>query len=228
MKRIIIPFFCAVVFSVPAMAQKSTAATNVKISKSNLTSKQILDNYYQALGGKTKLENVKSVIIESSLKVDNTEINTISKRMGNKLKNVTISKIGEATEVFNGSTGYYTQGKDRKEYATFKISEAKVGKTIEALSLDTPQKYSNVTVEIIGGKRFNVLASKDSKFYFDATTNLLYKTVMGGIEFVIKNYVTEGGIKFPETIETIGYGKSTVLKNNKITLDSGVTEDDFK
>lgn len=228
MKRIIIPFFCAVVFSVPAMAQKSTVATNVKISKSNLTAKQILDNYYQALGGKTKLENVKSIIIESSLKVDNTEINTVSKRMGNKLKNITTSKIGEATEVFNGTSGYYTQGKDRKEYAAFKISEAKAGKTIEVLSLDTPQKYSNVTVENIDGKAYNVLTAKETKLYFDASTNLLYKTTIGKIDFVIRNYMSVGGIKFAETIETIGYGKSTILKNNKIILDSGVTEDDFK
>lgn len=228
MKRIIIPFFCAVLFSVPAMAQKATTPANVKAAKTNLTAKQILDKYYQALGGKTNLENVKSIIIESSLKVDNTEVNTVSKRMGNRLKNVTTSKIGEATEVFNGTNGYYTQGKDRKEYAAFKVSEAKAAKTIEALSLDTPQKYSNVAVEKIAGKSYNVLTSKDSKLYFDASTNLLYKKVMGGIEFVIRNYVTEGGLKFPETIETIGYGKSTILKNNKIVLDSGVTEDDFR
>ena len=47
MKKIIIPFFCAVLFSVPAAAQKKGAASpKTEAVQSKLTPKEVIDNYF--------------------------------------------------------------------------------------------------------------------------------------------------------------------------------------
>lgn len=72
------------------------------------------------------------------------------------------------------------------------------------------------------------MASDKGKFYFDVATGLLYKsnTEMG--DAVIKSYLTVDGIKFPENIEAEGSGQKVVIKTTKITINSGVSDVDFK
>lgn len=71
MKKIIIPFFCAVLFSASATAQQTAAVASVKTEavKSKLSPKEVIDNYMKALGGKDKLQAVKSTIIENTLTI---------------------------------------------------------------------------------------------------------------------------------------------------------------
>ncbi|MEI7489214.1 MAG: hypothetical protein WCJ72_17740, partial [Chryseobacterium sp.] len=74
MKKIIIPFFCAVLFSTSVAAQKTTAApVKTEAVKSKLTSKELIDNYLKALGGKDKLETVKTTITDNTLSVQGME-----------------------------------------------------------------------------------------------------------------------------------------------------------
>lgn len=88
--------------------------------------------------------------------------------------------------------------------------------------------FSGVTVEKLDGKDYNVLTSGKGKFYFDVATGLLYKsnTEMG--DAVIKSYLTVDGIKFPGDIEAEGNGQKVVIKTTKVTINSGVTDADFK
>lgn len=56
----------------------------------------------------------------------------------------------------------------------------------------------------------------------------MYKSEIGDATAAIKSYMTVEGIKFPELIEAEGDGQMVILKTNKIIINAGVTEADFK
>lgn len=227
MKKIIIPFICLAIFSAPVCAQTSKTATVEKNQKS-LTAKQVLDRYFEALGGKQNLENVKSVIIEGTTSVQGKQISTITKKMGNKFRSENNSDGRKMLQVFDGQGGYVKQLDKEANLTAEQIKEFKKGNTVDALALDKVENMKFLNTEKINGISYNVLTSDKSKFYFDANTGLLYKTVVNGAEVIIKDYITQNGIKFPGTTEIKAQGQQIIMKNNKITLNSGVTEADFK
>ena len=227
MKKIILPFFCAVVFATPAIAQKTSAApVKTTASASKITSQQVIDNYIAALGGRAKLEAVKSTIIDNTINAQGMEINSVTKKMGNKFKSVQSVMGQEVTQVFDGEKGYMNQMGNKTDIPANQIEELKNSRTIDALGYDA-SKFQTVTVEKIDGKDYHVLGSDKGKFYFDAATGLLYKAGTPQGDAVMKSYMTVEGIKFPELIEAEGSGQKVSIKTNKITLNSGVSETDF-
>lgn len=228
MKKIIVPFFCAVLFSTSAVAQKtSTATVKSAASTSQITPQQVIDNYIAALGGKAKLEAVKSTIIENVISAQGMEITSTTKKMGNKFKSVQSVMGQEMTQVFDGEKGYSNQMGTKTEFPADKLPELKKSKTIDALGYDTAS-FKTVSVEKIDGKDYNVLSSDKGKFYFDTATGLLYKAGTAQGDAVMKSYMTVDGIKFPELIEAEGGGQKVSIKTTKVTLNSGVSEADFK
>lgn len=228
MKKIIVPFFCAVLFSTSAFAQKtSTATVKPAASTSQITPKQVIDNYITALGGRAKLEAVKSTIIENTINAQGMDINSTTKKMGNKFKSVQSVMGQEMIQVFDGEKGYMNQMGTKTDIPATQIDELKKSKTIDALGYDA-SKFQTVAVEKIDGKDYNVLSSDKGKFYFDVATGLLYRAGTGQGDAIMKSYITVDGIKFPEVIEAEGGGQKVTIKTNKVTLNSGVSEADFK
>lgn len=228
MKKIIVPFFCAVLFSTSAVAQKtSTATVKSATSTSQITPKQVIDNYIAALGGKAKLEAVKSTIIENTINAQGMDINSTTKKMGNKFKSVQSVMGQEMVQVFDGEKGYSNQMGKRTEISADKVVELKKTQTIDALGYDAAS-FQSTAVEKIDGKDYNVLTSDKGKFYFDAATGLLYKAGSPQGDAIMKSYITVDGIKFPELIEAEGGGQKVSIKTTKVTLNSGVSDADFK
>ncbi|MFC3159162.1 hypothetical protein SAMN05443633_10381 [Chryseobacterium arachidis] len=228
MKKIIIPFFCAVLFSAPAMAQKTNAATaKTEVVKSKLTPKEVIDNYLKAIGGKDKLEAVKTTLTENTMTVQGMEISMTTKKMGNKFKSEQSVMGQKMVQFFDGEKGYFEQAGQKMDIPADKIGELKKSKVIDALGYD-PASFSTVTVEKVDGKDYNVLNSDKGKHYFDAATGLLYKSSAAEGNALIKSYMTVDGIKFPQEIEAEGNGQKVNIKTTKITINSGVTEADFK
>ncbi|MBT2623048.1 MULTISPECIES: hypothetical protein [Chryseobacterium] len=227
MKKIIIPFFCAVLFSTSVAAQQKTAAVKTEATKSKLTSKEVIDNYLKALGGKDKLEAIKTVITDNTLSVQGMEISMSTKKMGNKFKSVQSVMGQEMTQMFDGEKGTFDQMGKKMDIPADKIADLKKGKTVDALGYD-PTTFQTVTVEKIDGKDFNVLTSDKGKYFFDAATGLLYKTESKEGTAIVNSYMTVDGLKFPGEINAEGNGQKVVIKTTKIVLNSGVTDADFK
>ncbi|WP_294277472.1 hypothetical protein [uncultured Chryseobacterium sp.] len=230
MKKMIIPFVCAALFATPLAAQQTTAAASVKTEAkvSKLTPKEVIDNYLKALGGKEKLESVKSVIIDNTISAQGMELSSVTKQMGNKFKSEQSMMGQKVSQVFfDGEKGYIEQMGKKNDFPADKIADMKKAKIIEALGFDA-SSFKSVTVEKIEGKDYNVLTSDKGKFYFDAATGLLYKSSAAETSTVIKSYLTVDGIKFPEMIEAEGRGQQLTVKTNKVTVNSGVTDADFK
>ncbi len=231
MKKIIIPFFCAVLFAAPAAAQQTTTVTPAKTEavKSKLSSKEVIDNYLKALGGKDKLQAVKTTVIENTLTVPGlpAEVTMVTKKMGNKFKSEQSVMGQKMIQSFDGEKGYFDQMGSKKEIPADKIAELRKSTVIDALAYE-PANYTNVTVEKLDGKDYNVLSSDKGKFYFDASTGLLYKSSAAEGSALVKSYMTVDGMKFPQEIEAEGNGQKVTIKTTKVTINSGVTEADFK
>lgn len=226
MKKIIIPFFAAVLFATSVNANVTTPTAVDSTVKLQLTPQQIIDKYIDALGGKAKLESVKSSVSDDVISTQGVEIKSLTKKMGNKFKSVQTIMGNEIISVFDGEKGHSNQTGTRVDFTPDRIVELKKGKTIDALGFDAAKFTS--AVETLEGKSYNVLVSDAVKLYFDSTTGLLYKTGNAQSGAIIKSYITVDGIKFPELIEAEGGGQKLVIKTTKVTLNSGVTDADFK
>jgi hypothetical protein len=227
MKKIIIPFFCAVLYAAPVAAQTKTAAAKTEAVKSKLTPKEVIDNYLKALGGKDKLESIKTTLIDNTLTVQGMDVMMTTRKMGNKFKSEQSVMGQKMVQFFDGEKGYFEQGGQKMDIPADKIADLKKSRVIDALAYD-PATFSAVTVEKIDGKDYNVLTSDKGKFYFDASTGLLYKSSAEEGTAVVKSYMTVDGIKFPQEIEAEGNGQKVIIKTTKITLNSGVSDADFK
>ena len=228
MKKIIIPFFCAVLFSVPAAAQKKgTASAKTEAVTAKITPKEVIDNYFKASGGKDKLDAVKSVVMDNTISVQGMEIKSTTKKLGNKFKSVQSLMGKEMIQLFDGEKGYFDQMGTKQEIPADKIAELKKGKPVDALAFD-PSNFQTTTVEKLDGKDYNVLTSDKGKFYFDTTTGLLYKTVAGEGSATIKSYMTVDGLQFASDVDAEGGGQKMNIKTTKVVINSGVTDADFK
>ncbi|EJL74806.1 hypothetical protein [Chryseobacterium populi] len=227
MKKIIIPFFCAVLFSTSVAAQQTTAAAKTEATKSKLSPKDVIDNYLKALGGKDKLEAVKTTVIDNTLSVQGMEVSMTTKKMGNKFKSVQSVMGQQMTQLFDGEKGYFDQMGQKMDIPADKIADLKKSKIIDALGYDA-SNFQTVNVEKIDGKDYHVLTSEKGKFYFDAATGLLYKSESKEGNAVVKSYMTVDGLKFPAEIDAEGNGQKVTIKTTKVVLNSGVTDADFK
>ncbi|KFF15992.1 hypothetical protein [Chryseobacterium sp. JM1] len=228
MKKIIIPFFCAVLFSVPAAAQQTSAApAKTEVVKSKLTPKEIVDNYFKALGGKAKLEAVKSTVIDNSLSVQGMDITMSTTKMGNKFKSVQTAMGQTISQVFDGEKGYIDRAGQKTDFPAENIAELKKGTTVEALGFNAAN-FQTATVEKLDAKDYNVLSSDKGKFYFDAATGLLYKSTVGQGNVIVKNYTTVEGLKFPSEVDIDGNGQKVTIKTTKVVLNAPVSDADFK
>ncbi len=230
MKKIIIPFFCTVLFAAPVAAQQTpTAPAKTEAVKSKLSSKEVIDNYLNALGGKDKLQAVKTTVIENTLTVPGlpAEVTMVTKKMGNKFKSEQSVMGQKMVQSFDGEKGYFDQMGTKNPIPADKIAELKKSMVIDALAYN-PANYTSVTVEKLDGKDYNVLSSDKGKFYFDASTGLLYKSSAAEGSALVKSYMNVDGIKFPQEIEAEGNGQKVTIKTVKVTMNSGVTDEDFK
>ncbi|MCT2562764.1 hypothetical protein [Chryseobacterium herbae] len=228
MKKIIIPFFCAVLFSVPAAAQQTSAApAKTEVVKSKLTPKEVIDNYFKALGGKAKLEAVKSTVIDNSLSVQGMDITMSTTKMGNKFKSVQTAMGQTISQVFDGEKGYIDRAGQKTDFPAENIAELKKGTTVEALGFNA-SSFQTATVEKVDAKDYNVLSSEKGKFYFDAATGLLYKSTVGQGNVIVKNYTTVEGLKFPSEVDIDGNGQKVTIKTTKVVLNAPVSDADFK
>lgn len=226
MKKIIIPFFCAVLASATVSAQNSSAATAQSV-KSNASPQQVIDNYITALGGRSNLENVKSTITDNTMLMQGKEIKMTTKKMGNKFKSVQSVMGQQVVQMFDGEKGYIDQMGTKSDFPATAIPELKKGRTMDALGYEA-SNFKDVMLTKENGKEYNVLVSDKGKFYFDTQTGLLQKWNSAAGNTVIKSYVTVDGVKFPGEIEAEMGGQKAQIKTTKVTVNSGVSDEDFK
>ena len=211
----------------PEVETPKTDAPKAAVS-ANVTAQQVIDNYAAALGGKSKLEAVKTVKTLSTIKVMGMEIEAITLEMApNKSKAVQKIMGQEMVQVFDGEKGYMMQAGQRMDLPAPAIEEAKKKRLFEVLSYNAAdfKTVEKVTEE---GKELYLLAGAGKKLYFDTKTNLLVKSTSDKGDMVILDYMEVDGIKFPKNLKLAMMGQNMEMTNNQVIVNKEVSAEDFK
>lgn len=215
MKRIILTF----ALSVMMIANMSAQALP--------TAKQIIDNYVTALGGKQKLESVKTLSMKNTISVMGMEMEGKTIKKDNKYKSSQSMMGQEMVQVFDGEKGYANQMGQKIDFPADQIAKLKTAKLMDALGLDA-SKIKTVEKKQIDGKDYYLLSSDDSKSYFDAKTGLLFKTENEKGNMTIIKYADVEGIKFVEEMSIDAAGQQIQIKNSDIKINQPISDDEFK
>ncbi len=196
--------------------------------KSSVSVDNVIDNYFVALGGKSKLEAVKTISMSSSMSMMGMEIKGSVKKMApNKFRQEQSMMGQKMLQVFDGEQGYMDQAGNKMPFPPEAIAELKKGKIIDALGLDA-SIYTSVEEVAIDGTTYYVLVAENEKSYFNKETGLLYKTTRPEGESVILDYVEVDGIKFPAKMKSSAQGQTFEISFSDIIINKNVTEADFK
>lgn len=215
MKRIILTFALSVMMVVTMSAQAVP------------TAKQIIDNYVTVLGGKQKLEAVKTLSMKNTISVMGMEMEGKTLKKDNKFKSTQSMMGQEMVQVFDGEKGYASQMGQKMDLPADQISKLKTAKIMDALGLD-PAKIKTVEKTQIDGKDYYLLSSDDSKSYFDVKTGLLFKTENDKGNMTINKYADVDGIKFVEEMSVDAAGQQISVKNSDIKINQPISDDEFK
>ncbi|KFC21085.1 LolA family protein [Epilithonimonas lactis] len=215
MKRIILTFALSVMMVVTMSAQALP------------TAKQIIDNYVTVLGGKQKLEAVKTLSMKNTISVMGMEMEGKTLKKDNKFKSTQSMMGQEMVQVFDGEKGYASQMGQKMDLPADQISKLKTAKIMDALGLD-PAKIKTVEKTQIDGKDYYLLSSDDSKSYFDVKTGLLFKTENDKGNMTINKYTDVDGIKFVEEMSVDAAGQQISVKNSDIKINQPISDDEFK
>ena len=200
---------------------------------STMDKSAVLDKYYNAIGGKDALENMKSAKMLSEMAVQGMSMNATSYQMGkDKMKNV-IDMMGmQMVQVVNGDTGYMMQGGQRIDMQPAQVEEFKKQTITGIIRLPADEIKEGVGSYKEGEKTFLVLKSDEDTFTFDGESGLLVKQeaadkTKGGVaEF--SDWKDFGGIKYPTTIKMSVMGQNIEQKVKEVIFNSGVSEADFE
>lgn len=215
MKRIILTFALSVMMVVTMSAQTVP------------TAKQIIDNYVTVLGGKQKLEAVKTLSMKNTISVMGMEMEGKTLKKDNKFKSTQSMMGQEMVQVFDGEKGYASQMGQKMDLPADQISKLKTAKIMDALGLD-PAKIKTVEKTQIDGKDYYLLSSDDSKSYFDVKTGLLFKTENEKGNMTINKYTDVDGIKFVGEMSVDAAGQQISVKNSDIKINQPISDDEFK
>ena len=220
----------------------ATPTTKPEFSKPipiGVTAQTVLDGYINAIGGKDKINALKSVITKSTATMQGMALEMKTKVLAPNKFSMTMSMMGNvmSKQTFDGKEGYSLAMGQKKplegevlekmKKATFPISE--IG-YLETASL--------LKIEPIDGVDCYVLSVEDdTKIFYEVESGLKLKQVTvqkgpGGQEMTqtvsYLDYQEVDGIKFPYTTK-MSFGPQEVdFKTIDMKLNQDVTEEDFK
>jgi predicted Zn-dependent peptidase len=208
-----------------------------------VTIQTVIDNFVKAIGGKDKVNAVKTVAHMSQASMQGQVLDMEMKYMAPNKNAIMLSMkaMGMVLNktVFNGESGYTEAQGQKKVLEGDDLTYSKKGTSpFEELALIKNGKL--LGIEPINGKDNYVIKSgKDGnvKTYFDVETGLKTQTSAtrkgpGGKEvtqvFEFLDYKEVDGIKFPHIMK-MGMGPMTLeFKTTEIKLNQEVTDKDFE
>jgi predicted Zn-dependent peptidase len=201
-----------------------------------MTAKNVVSNYFKAIGGVEKIQDVETLQITSTAKVQGIDITLLNKAMYNKSL-FEITGMGQTFQkmVFNGKTGYIESRGQRKEMLGEQLEEAKTSPDIfaEFGLLDGILDR----IEPLEGKNAYVIKKGKKEFFYDIVSGLKVKeTQMGkgpdGAEVAVptffNDYKAVSGILFPHKVSSKMGPMDLNFTVQEIKINEGVTEEDFK
>ena len=202
-----------------------------------MTAANVIDTYFEAIGGKDKVMAVKTVMMVSNATIQGTPLVMTTKAASPNKSSQEISVMGNTMQktIFNGTTGYSVARGQTKDMTAEEIAEAKAENAIFNDFAYTSGEL--VRVEPLEGKNAIVLKYNDTEVYYDMTSGLKVKEVKtvktpDGKEVktptVFSDYKEVNGIKFPHSIGIKAGPMNLDFIVKEIKINEGVSDADFK
>lgn len=203
-----------------------------------VTVKTVIDKYIDAIGGKDKVNSVKSIKQTFNAEIQGQKIDLTKITMAPNKSASVISVGGMVMQktVFNGKDGYEMMRGTKKPLEGEKLEKAKKEtQPITDLSLLNTGKL--IAIEPVDGKDYYVIKGKDEKVYFDVKTGLknrILKTkklpngkeITQVIQFL--DYKNVDGIKLPHKIVIPSGPMSLEFKEVQTAINKDVSDADFE
>ncbi|WP_275315078.1 M16 family metallopeptidase [Tenacibaculum bernardetii] len=202
-----------------------------------MTSANVVNKYFTAIGGKDKVKAVKTVTIVSNATIQGTPLAMTVKAAAPNKTSQSIAVMGNVMQksVFDGTKGY-SEARGQKTAMT----PEQVEKAKNSNALFSDLKYTAgklLRVEPIEGKNAIVLKYNDTEVYYDMTSGLKVKEVKTvktpdgketKVPTVFSDYKEVNGIKFPHSIGLKSGPMNLNFVVKEIKINEGVSDADFQ
>ncbi|WP_439130774.1 M16 family metallopeptidase [Polaribacter sp.] len=201
-----------------------------------VTAATVVDQYMEAIGGKDKVMEVKSVMTVANATIQGTPLVMTTKVAAPNKSSLVVTVMGNTMQkvIFDGSAGYQEMQGRKMDMQAAQIEEAKA----------SAQPFSDITytsgkldrIEPIDGDNFYVIKNGTTEIFYNVKTGLkaqevkTVKTPNGEVKVPTKfsDYKEVNGILFPHTISTKSGPMDLNFKVQEIKINEGVSDEDFK
>ena len=202
-----------------------------------MTATDVVNKYFEAIGGKEKAMAVKTTMMVSNATIQGTPLVMTTKASAPNKTLMTISVMGNTMQkvVFDGEKGYQEVQGRKTDMKPEDITE---GKEANAIFNDLNYTSGKLTrIEPIDGKNTIVLKIGNEEIFYDMTSGLKVKSVKSvkkpdGKEVKVPttygDYKAVEGIMFPHSIEIKSGPMNLNFKIVEIKINEGVEDKDFE
>ena len=205
-----------------------------------VTAQSVITNYIDAIGGKSALEGVKSVILSAEGSVQGTPLKLEIKKTANNQLLQEISVMGNvmSKQVLNGDKAYVVAQGQKMDLPAEQLT------ALQESSVPFPElsqlNDENISLESVqdvnGSKAYVVKLSDTKKAFFDTTSGLKVKeetTISANGQTMVQtsemgDYKEVKGVKFPYSIsQTMGPQKIEFTVTD-VKVNESVSDADFQ
>lgn len=227
--------------------KKANPTEKPEISKpipEGVTALTIMEDYIEAIGGKSAVDNVNTLMINAEVTIEGAPFKPIAvlkSKSPNKMSmEMSIAGMGTIMkQKFDGNTGYAEQQGMKQPMSEEDITEQSSQK-----GLFPEAHYSSEEIELVSlgdldgndAYKIKVIGTKESFRYYDASTGLLLKEESTeeaqGQSFtsvtIHSDYKEVNGVLIPFSRQITTGPQVIGFNANQVLINSGVTDEDFK
>ncbi|WGH74611.1 insulinase family protein [Tenacibaculum tangerinum] len=201
-----------------------------------VTAATVVDNYFEAIGGKDKIASINSVMFTSEAEVQGMKLNLVQKSAAPNKSSTTVSMMGNVMQkmVFDGTKGY-AEGQGQKK----ELSGEELEKVKKESYPFTDKAYKTGTldrIEPIDGNNTYVIKFGEKEIFYDAKSGLKVKEVTKAkgpqgemtLPIVFSDYKEVNGVKFPHKMTQKMGPMELEFITKEIKINEGVSDADFQ
>ncbi|MGB0880693.1 MAG: M16 family metallopeptidase [Polaribacter sp.] len=201
-----------------------------------MTAANVVDKYFEAIGGKNKVAAVKSVMMVSGAKVQGIDVTLTMKSAAPNKSSLVVMGMGQVFQkvIFDGEKGYQEARGQRKDTEGEELAKAKATKA--PFSDEAYKSGKLVRIEPLEGKNAYVIEYRGEEIFYDMESGLKVKsiTTVKGPQGEVKvpttysDYKEVNGIKFPHKMGQKMGPMDLSFEITEIKINEGVSDEDFK
>lgn len=204
-----------------------------------VTVESVYKDYLKAIGGRSAVEDVKTVIMKGSATIQGMSLSLSKKETkdGKSLVEVTMGGNTVSKQMFNGKEGYTLAQGQKTAYDGKQLKEAQAkakGGIFPELKVGDAKLTGIEKVD--GQDAYAIQTSENTKDYYSIDSGLRLQTVITKTTnnqqitttSLYSDYKVVKGVKFPYAISQSFGPQKVDFKMDEIKVNEGVSEADFK